>query len=73
MHVSFIVLLLYIQYQGGYCPETSMKIGGDSLNTSTWSQLIQVPLLLLPFTSKCLGLNGNYFFFPISLTSFVYS
>lgn len=26
-----------------------MKIGGDSLNTTTWSQLIQVPCLLLPY------------------------
>ncbi|MFQ6628713.1 hypothetical protein Gotur_007068 [Gossypium turneri] len=28
--------------EDGYCPETSMKIGGESLQTSTWSQLIQV-------------------------------
>ncbi|XVE70189.1 hypothetical protein DITRI_Ditri10aG0052500 [Diplodiscus trichospermus] len=37
--------------EDGYCPETSMKIGGDSLQTSTWSQLIQVslPLLILQF------------------------
>ncbi|KAG4157854.1 hypothetical protein ERO13_D02G088900v2 [Gossypium hirsutum] len=28
--------------EDGYCPETSMKIGGESLQTSTWSQLIQL-------------------------------
>ncbi|KAA3484765.1 interferon-related developmental regulator 1-like [Gossypium australe] len=27
--------------EDGYCPETSMKIGGESLQTSTWSQLTQ--------------------------------
>ncbi|KAF2324273.1 hypothetical protein GH714_011534 [Hevea brasiliensis] len=31
--------LKFLEY--GYCPETSMKIGGNSLQTSTWSQLIQ--------------------------------
>ncbi|XP_010272442.1 PREDICTED: interferon-related developmental regulator 1 isoform X2 [Nelumbo nucifera] len=31
--------------EDGYCPETSMKIGGDLLNTSTWSQLIQLNFL----------------------------
>ncbi|KAK8624267.1 hypothetical protein V6N13_065616 [Hibiscus sabdariffa] len=31
--------------EDGYCPETSMKIGGDSLQTSTWSQLIQLNFL----------------------------
>ncbi|XWS25524.1 hypothetical protein CRYUN_Cryun27aG0075300 [Craigia yunnanensis] len=31
--------------EDGYCPETSMKIGGDSLQTSTWSQLIQLSFL----------------------------
>ncbi|KAJ0025675.1 hypothetical protein Pint_08652 [Pistacia integerrima] len=29
----------------GYCPETSTKIGGESLKTSTWSQLIQLNFL----------------------------
>lgn len=28
--------------EDGYAPETSIKIGKDSLNTSTWSQLIQL-------------------------------
>lgn len=28
--------------EDGYCPEVSMKIGGDSLQTSTWSQLMQL-------------------------------
>ncbi|KAF5739470.1 hypothetical protein HS088_TW12G00676 [Tripterygium wilfordii] len=31
--------------EDGYCPETSMKIGGDSLETSTWSNLIQLNFL----------------------------
>ncbi|GAV58194.1 IFRD_C domain-containing protein/IFRD domain-containing protein [Cephalotus follicularis] len=31
--------------EDGYCPETSMKIGGDSLQTSTWLQLIQLNYL----------------------------
>ncbi|XP_039050095.1 interferon-related developmental regulator 1-like isoform X1 [Hibiscus syriacus] len=31
--------------EDGYCPETSMKIGRDSLQTSTWSQLIQLNFL----------------------------
>ncbi|KAK4584858.1 hypothetical protein RGQ29_022510 [Quercus rubra] len=29
----------------GSCPETSMKIGGDLLNTDTWSESIQLNLL----------------------------
>ncbi|KAF4361320.1 hypothetical protein CsatB_007445 [Cannabis sativa] len=29
-------------FEDGYCPEVSVKIGGDSLQTSTWSQLIQL-------------------------------
>merc|ERR1711879_1124370 len=29
----------------GYCPEISMKIGGESLQTSSWSQLIQLNFL----------------------------
>ena len=29
-------------YQYGYSPEISVKIGGDSLQTSSWSQMIQV-------------------------------
>ncbi|XP_049355260.1 uncharacterized protein LOC125819897 [Solanum verrucosum] len=29
----------------GYTPESSMKIGGDSLTTTTWSQLIQLNFL----------------------------
>ncbi|KAA0064441.1 hypothetical protein IC582_015457 [Cucumis melo] len=29
-------------FEDGYCPETSMKIGGDLLQTSTWTQLIQL-------------------------------
>ncbi|KAK0575440.1 hypothetical protein LWI29_000600 [Acer saccharum] len=31
--------------EDNYCPETSLKIGGDSLKTSTWSQLIQLNFL----------------------------
>ncbi|GAB2269631.1 hypothetical protein Dimus_004556 [Dionaea muscipula] len=31
--------------EDGYSPETSVKIGGESLNTSSWSQLIQVNFL----------------------------
>ncbi|KAL4278603.1 hypothetical protein GQ457_03G040930 [Hibiscus cannabinus] len=31
--------------EDGYCPETSMKIGGDALQTSSWSQLIQLNFL----------------------------
>ncbi|XP_042493287.1 interferon-related developmental regulator 1 [Macadamia integrifolia] len=31
--------------EDGYCPETSIKIGGDFINTSTWSQLIQLNFL----------------------------
>ncbi|XP_059461356.1 uncharacterized protein LOC132190397 [Corylus avellana] len=31
--------------EDGYCPETSMKIGGESLQTSSWSQLIQLNFL----------------------------
>ncbi|XP_044511422.1 interferon-related developmental regulator 1-like isoform X1 [Mangifera indica] len=29
----------------GYCPETSVKIGGESLKTTTWSELIQLNFL----------------------------
>ncbi|XP_059634390.1 uncharacterized protein LOC132276797 [Cornus florida] len=36
--------------EGGYSPETSMKIGGESLSTTTWCQLIQ-----LNFTKHFLG------------------
>lgn len=49
----FNLLILYmnhiLQYQDGYSPEISIKIGGDSLQTSTWSQLIQVPSSHFPF------------------------
>ncbi|XVE55769.1 hypothetical protein DITRI_Ditri03aG0184100 [Diplodiscus trichospermus] len=38
-------VLEFLEY--GYSPETSMKIAGDSLQTSTWSQLVQVTLPLL--------------------------
>ncbi|KAG6422062.1 hypothetical protein SASPL_118624 [Salvia splendens] len=31
--------------EDGYTPETSMKIGGDPLNTSSWTQLIQLNFL----------------------------
>ncbi|KAJ4965387.1 hypothetical protein NE237_017236 [Protea cynaroides] len=31
--------------EDGYCPETSIKIGGDTLNTTTWSHLIQLNFL----------------------------
>lgn len=31
--------------EDGYSPETSMKIGGESLTTSSWSQLIQLNFL----------------------------
>lgn len=31
--------------EDGYCPETSTKIGGESLKTSNWSQLIQLNFL----------------------------
>ncbi|KAF6159759.1 hypothetical protein GIB67_030017 [Kingdonia uniflora] len=31
--------------EDGYCPETSTKIGGDVLSTSTWSQYVQVNFL----------------------------
>ncbi|KAL4583366.1 hypothetical protein LXL04_007937 [Taraxacum kok-saghyz] len=31
--------------EDGYAPETSVKIGGESLTTSTWSQLIQLNFL----------------------------
>ncbi|KAL5777608.1 hypothetical protein ACOSP7_010534 [Xanthoceras sorbifolium] len=31
--------------EDGYCPETSLKIGGDLFKTSTWSQLIQLNFL----------------------------
>ncbi|KAL6216687.1 PREDICTED: interferon-related developmental regulator 1 [Fragaria vesca subsp. vesca] len=32
-------------FEDGYSPEISIKIGGDSLQTSTWSQLIQLNFL----------------------------
>ncbi|KAK6939713.1 Interferon-related developmental regulator, C-terminal [Dillenia turbinata] len=32
-------------FEDGYSPESSMKIGGESLNTSTWSKLIQLNFL----------------------------
>ncbi|KAM0019242.1 putative armadillo-like helical protein [Helianthus debilis subsp. tardiflorus] len=28
--------------EDGYCPETSVKIGGESLTTTTWCQLVQL-------------------------------
>ncbi|PIN20743.1 Interferon-related protein PC4 like [Handroanthus impetiginosus] len=31
--------------EDGYAPENSMKIGGESLNTSTWAQMIQLNFL----------------------------
>ncbi|CAH1449505.1 unnamed protein product [Lactuca virosa] len=31
--------------EGGYAPKTSVKIGGESLTTTTWSQLIQLNFL----------------------------
>ncbi|XP_011654151.1 interferon-related developmental regulator 1 isoform X1 [Cucumis sativus] len=37
---TFRDILEFFEY--GYCPETSMKIGGDLLQTSTWTQLIQL-------------------------------
>lgn len=40
-----MMILLLRQCQDGYPPETSIKIGGESLNVTSWSQLIQVPLL----------------------------
>ncbi|KAE8687108.1 Interferon-related developmental regulator family protein / IFRD protein family isoform 2 [Hibiscus syriacus] len=48
--------------EDGYCPETSMKIGGDSLQTSTWSQLIQVPLLPLPVLWKTSSFELFWFY-----------
>ncbi|GMI83145.1 SALT-TOLERANCE 32 [Hibiscus trionum] len=36
-------VLEFLEY--GYSPETSVKIGGDTLCTSTWSQLIQLNFL----------------------------
>ncbi|XP_022718699.1 interferon-related developmental regulator 1-like [Durio zibethinus] len=36
-------VLEFLEY--GYSPETSMNIGGNSLQTSTWSQLIQLNFL----------------------------
>lgn len=42
-----MTLFKFCDYQDGSCPETSMKIGGDLLNTDTWSELIQVLLLKL--------------------------
>ncbi|XP_015900563.3 uncharacterized protein LOC107433737 isoform X1 [Ziziphus jujuba] len=32
-------------FENGYCPESSMKIGGEPLQTSTWYQLIQLNFL----------------------------
>ncbi|KAF3446557.1 hypothetical protein FNV43_RR11737 [Rhamnella rubrinervis] len=32
-------------FEDGYTPENSMKIGGESLQTSTWNQLIQLNFL----------------------------
>ncbi|CAA7021424.1 unnamed protein product [Microthlaspi erraticum] len=32
-------------FEGGYAPETSTKVGGDSLQTSTWYQMIQLNFL----------------------------
>ncbi|XP_057468990.1 uncharacterized protein LOC130758170 [Actinidia eriantha] len=40
---SFRDILEFLEY--GYPPETSMKIGGESLNTTSWSQLIQLNFL----------------------------
>ncbi|PSS19708.1 Interferon-related developmental regulator like, partial [Actinidia chinensis var. chinensis] len=40
---SFRDILDYLE--GGYPPETSMKIGGESLTTTSWSQLIQLNFL----------------------------
>ncbi|KAL8147400.1 hypothetical protein AgCh_004929 [Apium graveolens] len=37
---TFCDILDYLE--DGYSPETSIKIGGESLNTMTWSQLIQL-------------------------------
>ncbi|KAL5559164.1 hypothetical protein UlMin_035375 [Ulmus minor] len=36
-------VLEFFEYD--YCPDISMKIGGDSLQTSTWSQMIQLNFL----------------------------
>lgn len=40
---SFREILDFLEY--GYPPETSVKIGGDSLNVTSWSQLIQLNFL----------------------------
>ncbi|KAJ7958257.1 interferon-related developmental regulator 1 [Quillaja saponaria] len=32
-------------FEDGHCPQISMKIGGDSLQTSSWSQMIQLNFL----------------------------
>lgn len=40
------VLIVFLFIQDGFSPETSMKIGGESLSTTSWSELIQVALLL---------------------------
>ncbi|XP_071702973.1 uncharacterized protein [Rutidosis leptorrhynchoides] len=40
---TFRDVLEYIE--NGYSPETSLKIGGDSFTTKTWSQLIQLNFL----------------------------
>lgn len=50
LYFSFLLLLVMMilllrQCQDGYPPETSIKIGGESLNVTSWSQLIQVPPL----------------------------
>jgi hypothetical protein len=37
----------FLCYQDGYAPDISMKIGGDSLQTSTWSELIKVSFSLI--------------------------
>ncbi|OVA07543.1 Interferon-related developmental regulator [Macleaya cordata] len=35
--------------EGGFCPKTSIKIGGDVLNISTWSQLLQQVNFMMGF------------------------
>ncbi|KAL3840484.1 hypothetical protein ACJIZ3_025075 [Penstemon smallii] len=40
---TFRDILDYLE--NGYIPETSTKIGGESLNTNTWAQLIQLNFL----------------------------
>ncbi|KAL0366271.1 UNVERIFIED_CONTAM: hypothetical protein Sradi_3517200 [Sesamum radiatum] len=41
----WIADLYKCEHQDGYTPEISMKIGGESLSTSTWAQLIQLNFL----------------------------